>query len=237
MVTCSGVSAWEGAGIVAMSKALAVITGSSSGIGEALRDYLQSEKGIYCIGGGRDFLDVSKYEAWQSLVEQLEFSQTPVDYLFLNAGVAVTDYDGERVRCQQIVATNLLGVYYGLYAAPAILREGGVVVVTASVSAYKPDVMMPLYGATKAACVSLVQSFGLKYAGKYRVFAVSPGFVSPTGFGGGGESPKELVGKIPVGHQMSVGELVRFIWSLVENGGYLCGSDIVIDGGWRFVRG
>ena len=101
-------------------------------------------------------------------------------------------------QIDNLINTNLLGVYYGLYGAPKLLNEGAPICVISSVSAYRPEVDEPLYAALKTGVMSLVRSFGMKYAGKYRVFGVAPGFCKTNLGGQDGKIPQELIDKVPV---------------------------------------
>ena len=203
-----------------------LVTGSSSGIGEALcRIY--SESGYQVVGvSRREGGDVGKEDTWLKLTQK--YPQV-FSMMFLNAGVAWWEEGEEYRHREELVRTNLLGVYYGLHYADKLLRVGGLVVVTSSVAAYRPQPDTPLYDATKAAVSSMIKSFALKFDGNYRVIGIAPGFVN-TRLGGQEEVPEHLIEQVPLRRAMIPEELAVYIKKITEIG-YLNGVDVVIDGG------
>ena len=203
-----------------------LVTGSSSGIGEALcRIY--SESGYQVVGvSRREGGDVGKEDTWLKLTQK--YPQV-FSLMFLNAGVAWWEEGDEYRHREELVRTNLLGVYYGLHYAGKLLRVGGLVVVTSSVAAYRPQPDTPLYDATKAAVSSMIKSFALKFDGNYRVIGIAPGFVN-TRLGGQEEVPEHLIEQVPLRRAMIPEELAVYIKKITEIG-YLNGVDVVIDGG------
>jgi len=203
-----------------------LVTGSSSGIGEALcRIYFES--GYQVVGvSRREGGDVGKEDTWLKLAQKYP---RVFSIMFLNAGVAWWEEGEEYRHREELVRTNLLGVYYGLHYTDKLLRVGGLVVVTSSVAAYRPQPDTPLYDATKAAVSSLVKSFALKFDGNYRVIGIAPGFVN-TRLGGQEEVPEHLIEQVPLRRAMIPEELAVYIKKISEIG-YLNGVDVVIDGG------
>jgi len=203
-----------------------LVTGSSSGIGEALcRIY--SESGYQVVGvSRREGGDVGKEDTWLKLTQK--YPQV-FSMMFLNAGVAWWEEGEEYRHREELVRTNLLGVYYGLHYTDKLLRVGGLVVVTSSVAVYRPQPDTPLYDATKAAVSSMIKSFALKFDGNYRVIGIAPGFVN-TRLGGQEEVPEHLIEQVPLRRAMIPEELAVYIKKITEIG-YLNGVDVVIDGG------
>jgi NADP-dependent 3-hydroxy acid dehydrogenase YdfG len=140
----------------------ALITGTSSGIGKALKEELEG-------GGWKVFdfsrsngLDVRKLEDWKKVIELGKF-----DLMVLNAGVA--DWGEAPGRKEkEMLETNVLGVYYGLALADGLVNEGGVIGVVGSVAGIVPQVDIPLYSATKAAVRMLALSYAKKYDSVYK---------------------------------------------------------------------
>jgi 3-oxoacyl-[acyl-carrier protein] reductase len=103
-----------------------------------------------------------------------------VDVVHNNAGLISGDpgwpeLDLERIKA--VIDVNLAGVAMGTQAAIHALRRrgGGAVVNTASVAALRPFALDPVYGATKAAVVSLTKACAGLASEGIRVNAVLPG--------------------------------------------------------------
>lgn len=213
-----------------MKKAL--VTGSSSGIGKAFVERLR-ELGYYVVGMSRsEGRDVRSLDSWEEVKRLGRY-----DLMVLNAGVA--DWNEAPGRMERdILDTNVLGVYYGLYFCPELLQERGTVVVVSSVSAHLPETDIPLYGASKAAVNYLGWVFSIKYRSKYRVLVISPGYVSPTRLGGVPEEEAEEFVRgleIPSGKVLTPLEFVDQVLKLLQCT-YLWGVEVVLDGGWRCCK-
>ncbi len=179
-----------------------IVTGAASGIGRALADELvgngakvvatdvntsllqESAEAIKGQGGAitaRE-LDVTDYEAFKKVVEDVVAKEGRLDYLFNNAGIAmageVRDQNIEHWR--QVLDVNLNGVIYGtLLAYHQMVRQGsGHIVNIASVEGLIPFPATVSYVASKFAVVGL--SEGLWVEGKdlgVNVSVVCPGFI------------------------------------------------------------
>jgi NAD(P)-dependent dehydrogenase (short-subunit alcohol dehydrogenase family) len=120
-------------------------------------------------------------------VARVAGTHAPLAVWMNNAGVgfdgATADQDADRIR--QLVATNLLGMIWGMRAAVDAFRgqseslprreRGGDIVNTSSLSALGPVPGLSVYAATKAAVLSLTMSWEseLRHEG-IRVHAVNP---------------------------------------------------------------
>ena len=214
-----------------------LITGNTSGIGAALH-HLYTSKGWKVHGLSRsDGSYVNNWKTWETLMKQIASGTfDKCDAMILNAGIAFFKKGEEFKNAEYLVKVNLLGVYYGLISAFGLLNEGASICCVSSVSAVKPEPDEPLYSATKSGVSSLVRSFGMKYIKKYRVFGVELGFCGPTKLGGGGELPKELFDKIPIGREMTTEEMANYIYLLMTEFPYLLADTVPIHGGWRYVN-
>jgi NAD(P)-dependent dehydrogenase (short-subunit alcohol dehydrogenase family) len=204
----------------------ALVTGASSGIGQALKDCLESRGwNVFNFSRSND-LDVRKLADWYKVIEWGKF-----DLMVLNAGVAYWEEEpgGKEV---EILETNVLGVYYGLALAEHLVNDGGVIGVIGSVAGIVPQVDIPLYSATKSAVRTLALSYAKKYWDRYRVVCINPGFVRDTGLGGGSDENfiKEVEKKLPAGRVAKPGEMARWIVWVLLGCRYLYG-EITLSGG------
>jgi short-subunit dehydrogenase len=181
---------------------VAVITGASSGIGEATARAL-AEKGWHCvllarrlelleriageIGGEWELCDVSdRGQVEQAAARVLERHPT-IELLVNNAGIpargSFLDIDAERI--EQVTAVNYLGGVWCLRAFAPGLRAAGRAHVVNVVSVAGTVAFAPAgaYAAAKHAQLAFSRSTAALLAGSgIRVHTVLPGFVETEGF-------------------------------------------------------
>ena len=116
------------------------------------------------------------------LVQDTVAAYGRLDYMFNNAGIAVTA-DARDLRLEhwhQVIAVNLLGVIYGVHAAyPIMVQQGyGHIVNTASLAGLLPYPTNLPYTTTKHAVVGLSLSLRVEAADLgVKVSVVCPGWV------------------------------------------------------------
>ncbi|MFI8595573.1 SDR family oxidoreductase [Microbacterium sp. NPDC078428] len=185
-----------------MDGRVALVTGASSGIGEAIvRSFLdagarvhavarrgmmvEDSVGLEAIEAGRvvvHALDVGDKEAMLSLGAELERSD-PIDTLVCAAGVNVTARRMAELTpesWEQLVDTNLHGVFFSIRATLGQIRErAGDVVVISSVTATWPDHAGGGYGATKSGVLGLARGLSIdEHMNGVRVTSILPGIVN-----------------------------------------------------------
>ncbi|MCA0172022.1 SDR family oxidoreductase [Bacillus sp. RAR_GA_16] len=182
---------------------VAVVTGASSGIGEAIAKHLANEGASLVLAARREekltdlasFItnqsngkalvvktDVTKKEDMEQLVEKAKQEFGKVDIVVNNAGVMLLSFmkNDEVDQWSQMVDVNIKGVLYGIHAAlPDMLKqESGHIINVSSVAGHEVFASSAVYSATKYAVRAL--SMGLeKELSKtgVRVTNISPGAV------------------------------------------------------------
>jgi NADP-dependent 3-hydroxy acid dehydrogenase YdfG len=177
-----------------------VITGASSGIGEASA-LLLAERGAKLVLGARgtDRLqaladrivasggdavwvrtDVKQRGDLSQLVKLACDRYGKLDVLISNAGVGpISPLDELRVEdWEDMIDINLKGVLYGIAAALPIFRKQGFghFINTASVAAHRIVPNMAVYAGTKIAVCAISEGLRQEAGDKLRVTVISPGF-------------------------------------------------------------
>jgi len=182
-----------------------LITGASSGIGEATARALASRGAKVVLGARRDDrlaalveelgagnavarqTDVCEDEDVQALVKLAVETYGRLDAVFANAGFGGggTVTAGDPSIWKPMILTNIYGVATTLhYAVPHLLEtEDGHVVLISSVAGYKtPKERNHIYSATKFAVRALADGLRQELLGRVRVTLLAPGMVD-TEFG------------------------------------------------------
>ena len=233
----------------------ALITGSTQGIGKALamafvengyevivhcsKDIEKAERVREEIGASNAVVcDLSNMEE----VNQLYAKTGAVDCLILNASVQYkelwTDIADETFDKQMDVnvksTLKLMQAYY-----PAMKEKSfGRIVTIGSVNQYRNHPELSLYSATKCAVMKLVEVIAKQVA----PFGVTVNNVAPGAIAtprnesvyNNAEQRKAVEAVIPMGRFGTPGDCVGTVLMLCsEQGAYITGSDIVVDGGMR----
>lgn len=181
------------------TRKLAWITGASSGIGRAVALKL-ADQGWQVAASARSIeklealaaerpgvihaypLDVTDGQAVKDTVRNIEHSLGPVDLALFSAGSYVREsarqFDAGKLA--ELVNLNVVGTGQGLEAimAPMIARRSGRIAVVASVAGYFGLPGGGIYGATKAALITLCEALRPQLEREGVVLQViNPGFV------------------------------------------------------------
>jgi NAD(P)-dependent dehydrogenase (short-subunit alcohol dehydrogenase family) len=150
----------------------ALVTGGASGIGAATVALLEREgTEVVALDLATGF-DVGDSAAWESV--------GPVDFAFLNAGVAtgemeIAELSDEAYR--RALAANVDGVVFGVRRLARVMAPGSSIVATASLAGLVPMWLDPIYTLTKHAVVGFVRAAAPQLAERgIRINALCPGF-------------------------------------------------------------
>jgi short-subunit dehydrogenase len=200
----------------------ALITGASSGIGEALaKRFAQAGHNLVLVARSADKLhalakalqDAHGVKAWaapadlalpgaaEQLAASMRRSRRRIDVLVNNAGVLTHGpfVEMEAARHQQLIDLNVSGLTAMLAAfVPAMVQRGaGRILNVASIAAFQPVPLLATYAATKAYVLSLTESLSEELKGSgVTVTALCPG-ITATDMLTGAQKESEQLGKLP----------------------------------------
>jgi NAD(P)-dependent dehydrogenase (short-subunit alcohol dehydrogenase family) len=238
---------------------VAVITGGNSGIGLATAKEFK-EQGARVVITGRDqqTLDEARREIGDGVLAVRSDTSSlteidklfavvkekvgKIDVLFVNAGVgkfAPVEAVTEELF-DSIMDTNFKGAYFTIQKALPLLNDNASIVLNASINAYIGMPNSSVYGASKAALITLARTLSAELVGRgIRVNVVSPGPVTTPIFGKLGmaadaldETLKNIQAQVPMkrfGRPEEIAKTVLFLAS--SDSSFLLGTEIVADGG------
>ena len=236
---------------------LAVVTAGTAGIGRATAarfiaegadvvvvspfqaelDEAVTALGPHAIAAKADASNLADLDA---LAEQLRALGRPVDTLFVNAGrdVAATPVvDTTAEQFDAVSGLNFRGAFFTAKAVVPLMRDGGTIVLTASIAGGNGGPGHATYNATKAAVRSLARTLTAELRDRHiRANAISPG---PTGtatfadfFDSDADVIAQVAAQIPVGRIARPEEIAAAVLFLAsDESSFVAGAELVVDGG------
>ena len=219
-----------------MKRKTALVTGSSRGIGESIKESL-SKDGINIINPSRDILDLSSPKSIDDFLSQLT---THIDIVINNAGILKVGQHDEisTEDFHEVFQVNVVAPFKIISGVIEDMKQQkfGRIVNISSIWGQKSREGRALYSSSKAALDALTRSLAIEFA-SYNILinSVAPGYIE-TDMLKQYNTEKELStirDKIPMkrfGKKIEIAELVKFLCS--ENNSYITGQILTIDGGY-----
>jgi NAD(P)-dependent dehydrogenase (short-subunit alcohol dehydrogenase family) len=247
-----------------MKNKVAVVTGGTSGFGKGASELLAS-KGVKVVVSGRRkelgeqvvaairakggeaifaLADVNDEDGVKALVETAVTHYGRLDFAVNNAGISTEGAmlgDSETARFQEMIQTNILGVYFGMkYQIRQMLKNGGGSIVNlASIAGLNGIPYTGAYCATKHAVVGLTKAGALDYAAQgIRINAVAPGAAKTeiivNALKQGAYDEAGVVAMHPMGRMGLPHEIVNaIVWLLSDEASFVTGHVLSVDGGFQ----
>jgi NAD(P)-dependent dehydrogenase (short-subunit alcohol dehydrogenase family) len=240
---------------------IALITGASRGIGEAIAMTL-SEYGARCIlvsrkiqglqqvkekieqkGGRADVFACHTGNLTQinDVFAEIDNSHGRLDILVNNA--ATNPYFGDMVNADERAwdktnEVNLKGPFFMIQHAARLMEKsgGGAIVNVSSINGVRPAPFQGIYSITKAGLISMTKAFAIELAAKnIRVNALLPG-LTETHFSEALIKNEQIysyaVQQIPMGRHAQPGEMAGAVLYLVSDAAsFTTGTTLICDGG------
>src|ERR1700749_2194810 len=216
---------------------IALITGGTNGLGFATAQRFLSEGADVIITGRRQSEldlaikrlegkalgiqgDVSKLADLDRLYANIKEQKGHLDIVFANAGVGSFGTLGDitEEHFDYIFNVNVKGLLFTVQKALPLLRDGGAIILNASIVASIGMEAFSVYSATKAAVRSFARTWttDLK-ARKIRVNVISPGVVPTEGYQSLGDEKQleqfaaQMTAQIPLGRVGEPDEIAKAV--------------------------
>ena len=241
---------------------VAIVTGASRGIGEAIAAVFAREGATVVICGRKQqTLDevaariggtvlpvvchVGRADYIRRLVETAMREYGRVDVLVNNAATNIAQepaLEVDEAKFDKMIEINLKSAFRSIQAiAPGMCERGrGSIVNIASIAGLRPQLHGMLYSMTKAALIMMTQSYALELGPSgVRVNAIAPGLIQTAlseYFWKDEGKAEKVLSEQPIKHLGQPHEIAEVALLLAsDRGSYITGQTIVADGG-RFLR-
>ena len=210
-----------------------LVTGRNAEALQAARDAL----GARAIAVQSDTASVADIDELAARA-QTEFDA--LDLVFVNAGITrwIPFADVDVDRYEEIFAVNAKGAYFTVQKLAPLLRRGGAVVLTTSVTDVLGFPLTSVYAASKAAVRSMTRSFARELLDRgVRVNAVSPGvidtdvLVKAASQEASDQVKRQVAETNPMKRIGRPEEVAAAVCFLAFEATYTTGAELAIDGG------
>ena len=237
----------------------ALITGGTTGIGlEAARQFIAEGARVAITGTnpatieaareglGSDVVviraDAGDVAAQKTVAQAVGDAFGGLDVLVVNAGVAVLKpvADWDEAAYDRQMSINVKGPFFLIQALLPLLANPASIVINGSVNAHIGMPNSSVYGASKAAMVSMARTLSGELIGRgIRVNVVSPGPISTPLYGKLGFSEADLKSvaasiqsQVPAGRFGTPSEIAKaFVFLASDESAFTVGAELLIDGG------
>lgn len=245
--------------VVFVKGQVAIVTGSTKGIGLGIAQEFASQ-GASVVITGRDqkscdaaakkiaakykvkaigmACDMGKPDEIKNLVKATVKKFGRLDAFVNNAGIyPFKPLDKlEQAEWDKVLEVNLRGSFFAIKESAAVMKQGGKIVIISSIASLVGFQGLTHYCASKGGVNGLVRAAALELAAKkINVNAVAPGAIETPGTSGGMDenAKKATVAGIPwkrMGKPEDIAHAVAFLCS--DKADYITGQVLVVDGGW-----
>ncbi|PZE62838.1 short-chain dehydrogenase [Curtobacterium sp. MCPF17_047] len=245
----------------ALTGKTALVTGGTSGIGEAVvRRFVDEGAHVFVTGRRQAQLDAVQAEFGdavtavradasdpadvRTLFEVIAARGTGLDAVHANAGLGefkpLAEVTAEDI--DNAFATNVRGTTLTIQGALPLLNEGAAIVVTGSTAASGTERHFGLYGGSKAAVAAMTRTWAADLAPRgIRINTIVPGPTETPGLKGLAPSdPDALLAQIASG--VALGRLLRpeeiaatVLFLVSDQSSGMTGSEVLVDGGASIV--
>lgn len=238
---------------------IAVITGSTKGIGKSIGltllregcyvifNYAASNKDAEALynelqsayAGNYEIIksNLSEMEGVESLTESILRNHQSIDYLILNAGTTsrTSLRDISLDEWNRVLNTNLTMPLFLIQKLSKHITDGGRIIFIGSLMGKYPHSMSISYGVSKAGVHMLSRYLVKEFAErKITINTIIPGFVdTPWQKNKPAEIRQSIENKVALGRFAEPEEIAKVCLSIIENQ-YINGAEIVVDGGYCY---
>ena len=243
-----------------LSGKVALVTGAGQGLGEATARRLHAAGATLALNDLADAgsessarldrlaadlgeraacfpADVRDLAAVEQMVDQLVGELGGLDIVVNNAGIIRdrTIKKMETTEWQEVIDTNLSGVYHVCRASAERIRPGGRVINLSSISAFLGTFGQVNYAAAQFGVVGLTRSLSRELArDQITVNAIAPGLIQTEMSTSIPEEHREaMLQQIPLGRHGEPGDIAGVVLFLASDlAGYVSGQTLHVNGGW-----
>lgn len=236
-----------------------LVTGGNSGMGfETAKEFIREGAEVFITGRNQETLaaalkelgpkakmavsDSGSLKDIATLAETIKKEFGHLDAAFINAGIAhfVPLEEITEKHFDDTFNTNVKGPLFLVQKIAPLFKNGGSIVLNASVVAQMGFPGSAVYSATKAAVVNLAKTLSTDLLSKnIRVNTISPGPIDTPIFarmGGTAEQIQQthdhMAAQVPMKRLGTVGEIAKTVLFLASSdSSFILGSDISVDGG------
>jgi NAD(P)-dependent dehydrogenase (short-subunit alcohol dehydrogenase family) len=239
---------------------VAVVTGGNSGIGLGVaKAYAREGASVVITGRDQKTLqaaaeeigpgtlaiksDATKISDIENAMDRIREQFGRIDALFVNAGVAKLIPIGEVTEAifDETFNVNVKGVFFTVQKALPLMGSGSAIVLNASINGHKAMANTAVYGASKAAVISLVKNLSIELVERgIRVNSISPGPIESALLARElsaeelQQTKEWIVSQVPMkrfGQPEEIAAAVLYLTS--PESGFVIGADLIIDGGMQ----
>ena len=241
-----------------LSGKVALVTGASSGIGQATAlafaregaaigvNYARSEAGAQATlqgvrkAGAKGIVlqgDVADESRARAFVDATVAEFGRLDILVNNAGttffVDLADLDGMTSdRWDRIMDVNVKGLFWCSRAAvPALRSSRGSIINITSIAGLTGRGSSMAYAASKAAAISLTKSLAIALAPDIRVNSIAPGMVDSPWNTGREERVTSAAARTPLGRVATPEDIAELALDMAAGYAFVTGQTLLVDGG------